>query len=74
MRWLPRLTGAFALIALIAGGYEYVTDRPQQSPPPFLIDETDFALDGLPPGEHELVVTITNPADVPRGIIGLAEG
>ena len=74
MRWLPRITVLLALAALAAGGYFYVRDRPPEVPPPFVIAETEFNFEDLPLGEHEFVVLITNPANVPRRILGLAEG
>ncbi len=74
MRWLPKITALLALAALAAGGYLYVTDPPPTVPPPFVIAETEFNFETLPPGEQEFVVLITNPANVPRRIIGLAEG
>ena len=63
-----------ALAALALGGYFFDTERPADVPPPFVVAETEFNFESLPPGEHEFVVLITNPADVPRRIIGLAEG
>ncbi len=73
MRSLPGISAGLAVIALAAGGYAYWADRSPEASPPFLIDETDFSFDGLAPGEHEFAVTITNPANVPRSIVGVAE-
>jgi hypothetical protein len=74
MRALSGVSTGLALIALGAGGYFYLADRSTQVPPPFLVGKTDFTIDGLAPGEYEFAVTITNPANVPRSIVGVAEG
>jgi len=74
MRWLPKIFAIFALAALALGGYFFDTDRPPEAPSPFVVAATKFNFESLPPGEHEFVVLITNPANVPRRILGLAEG
>ena len=74
MRWLPKIAALLAIAALALGGYFFDTDRPPPVPPPFVIAETEFNFEDLPLGEHEFVVLITNPANVPRRILGLAEG
>jgi hypothetical protein len=62
-----------ALLALVAGVYLYVTESPQP-PPALVVSETVFDFDLLAPGEHEFHVPITNPANVPRRIVGVGQG
>lgn len=73
MRRLPLLLGLLAAGLLAAAGYLYLADRPPPPAPPFAVSQTEFDLT-VPPGEHEVVLLVTNPANVPRRIIGLAEG
>ncbi len=72
MRWLPRIMVVSALLVFVAGAYLYVTESPQ--PPPLLISDTQFDFDLPAPGEHEFHVAITNPANVPRRIVGVGVG
>lgn len=72
MRQIPLLLGLLATGLLAAAGYLYVTDRPQPPAPPFAVSPTAFDLT-VPPGEHEVVLHVTNPADRSRRIVGLAE-
>ena len=74
MLWLPKTFALFALAALALGVYFFDRDRPAEAPPLFVVAETEFKFESLPPGEHEFVVLIVNPANVPRRILGLAEG
>ena len=73
MRLIPLLLGLLAAGLLAAAGGSYLTDRPPPPAPPFAVGQTEFDLT-VPPGEHELVIRVFNPAAVPRRIIGLAEG
>jgi hypothetical protein len=73
MSRLPLLLGLLAAGLMAVAGGLYLSDRPQPPAPPFAVSQTEFDLT-LPPGEHEVVLLVTNPANVPRRIIGLAEG
>ena len=72
------LTWLFALIAvpclIAAGVLLWQEQQPPVKHPPFTINQEEFVLEDCAVGEHEFVLKITNPAEVPRRIIGLAEG
>lgn len=74
MRRLPLLLALLAVGLVAVAGFLYLTDRPLAPQPPFTVEPTEFDLELIPPGYHDLIVRITNPANVPRRIIGLAEG
>ena len=74
MIWVTRLLACLAVALLVAAGLANYFDDTGEPPPPFVVAETEFALFGLDPGIHEVVVKITNPAKVPRQILGLGEG
>ncbi len=75
MKLLTWLFGLIALGCLITGGMLYWQE--QQPPvlhPNFIITPEEIDWPDCPVGEHDLILTITNPAPIPRRIIGLAEG
>ena len=67
-----RLLTLVALVLLALAGW--LAFAPPVVPPPFLVEGPDRDLRRLPVGVHEVAFRITNPAAVPRRIIGLAEG
>ena len=72
-RWLARLSLVAAAGCLAAGAWLGL--RPDAAPEPaFLVADQDRDLGAVPLGDRELVFAVTNPADRPRRIIGLAEG
>jgi hypothetical protein len=73
MRWITKAAALLAVISLCAAGYLYATHRPSDALP-FVVGPTKIQLGSLPPGEHEVAVTLTNPAQVPRRIVGLVDG
>lgn len=82
MKWAVRLLASLTLTLLVAAGVAYhsqyagveVGVDPDEQAAPFALVRTDFVLSDIEPGRHELVVSIANPANVPRQIIGLGEG
>jgi hypothetical protein len=68
----------FAVVAvgcLVAGGVSFWLDQqPPVKHPNFTVMPEEIDWLDCPAGEHDLVLKITNPAKVPRRIIGLAEG
>jgi hypothetical protein len=42
--------------------------------PPFVIEEPEHDLGELAVGVHDVIFRLTNPAEKPRRVIGLAEG
>lgn len=73
MRYLLLLLGTLTVSALLVAGVLCLVESPTTPPPPFTVTPTELDLT-LPPGEHDLVFRITNPAKVPREIIGITEG
>ena len=70
---MPILFLALGLILLASACYLYFNQ--EQSPDPdFILETNNITRNDLDPGEHELSIKITNSADRPRRIIGLAEG
>ena len=75
MKLLTWLFGLIALGCLMAGGVSYWQEQqPSVKHPNFTITPEEIDWPDCPVGEHDLVLSITNPAKVPRRIIGLAEG
>jgi hypothetical protein len=79
MRWLTRTTLALAAVAVAAalvcsffGPGSTTTTTVTQ--PPLELGETQFEVIAEFPGERELVIPISNPAKVPRRIVGVGEG
>jgi len=60
-----------AVVLGTAGMVAWVFDTPADPPPLLVVEPEAFDL-VLPPGEHSLVVHITNTAALPRQIVGLA--
>jgi hypothetical protein len=75
MQWMMRICGVLAVVMIIAAGVLYWQEHEAAKPKPnFVLDQTQFELNDFPAGDHEFVIQITNPADIPRRIIGMAEG
>ena len=75
MKLLTWLFALFAVGCLIAGGVSYwLESQPPVKHANFTVTPEEIDWPDCPVGEHDLVLTITNPAKVPRRIIGLAEG
>ena len=76
MRLSLRLPSAFTIGCigcLLASAAVAYWDRPSPLDPEFLVEPAEFELADLPLGRYELVVRITNPALIPRRIVGLKE-
>ncbi len=62
-------------VALLAAVGGYLALRaPPRPDPPMTVEPVSTDLGVAPVGSHTLTYRITNPADRPRRIIGLAEG
>jgi hypothetical protein len=78
MKWAVWTSACLSFALLVAAGVVYWHGDSRLSeddaPSPIVVGQTDFVLIDVAPGRHELVVPISNPAKVPRQIIGLGEG
>jgi hypothetical protein len=69
---LPHLLLLVALVLSALGGFAaWRSDT--ASDPPFRIDRPDRNLGEMTAGPRTVTFRITNPADIPRRIIGLAD-
>ena len=68
-----RIGWFLAITCVIAAGVFYVHESGNQAQPPFVIEPTEVALDGIAVGTHEVVIRFHNPGTVARRIIGLEE-
>lgn len=64
----------FALCLSVAGAAYWIETQPPAHQPNFTVDPTEIDWPGASGGEHELILAITNPASVPRRILGSATG
>jgi len=70
--WSSRVLLIIAAGLLGFAGYLALQSSDQPSPA-FIVEECDRDLGERPSGAHTLSYRVTNPADRPRRIIGLAE-
>ena len=69
------LTWTLLLIAIgLAGFGLYSFVIPAQDLPAFVVSDTERDLGNQPIGKTPVIFDITNRSDIPRRIIGLAEG
>lgn len=71
--WLSRLFLVIAVGLLGLAGY-LALGSPDRPAPSFAVEQPDRDLGKVGVGSHTLIFRITNPADHPRRILGLAEG
>ena len=75
MTWLLRILALLSVLCLAATGVSYwYLSQPPRVQPNFTVTPTEINWPDCPVGVHDLTLAITNPASVPRRIIGLAEG
>jgi hypothetical protein len=63
-----------ALLLLGAAAVSYLRSDRTADEPPFAVAPLAIDLGSVPAGDRTLDVTLTNPADRSRRVIGLAEG
>jgi hypothetical protein len=75
MKWLQRVlfVMAIGMLSIAAIGY-YLESRPPTPSPPFEVTPTEIDLPDATPGTHTVMITIRNSANIPRKIVGFAEG
>ena len=72
-RFQPICVALFLVCTAAAGIAYWLETRRQPVQPNFIVTPTAFDLPNITEGTHELTLRITNPASVPRRIIGLQE-